>query len=127
MKMSDHYGELLDALEYHEARGNAAWTAETVTDDQRTSALIRGSQALDALYGARYPGVIASADQYLLWPREDVVWRGTELADDIVPAPIVRAVYELALRELVRPNSVLPDVTPGSVKKSVAVSRSPMP
>jgi hypothetical protein len=34
MKMSDHYGELLDALEYHEARGNAAWTAETVTDDQ---------------------------------------------------------------------------------------------
>ncbi len=120
--MPDHYGDLPDALGYHEARGNAAWTADTVTDTERTAALIRGSQALDALYGARYPGVIASADQDLLWPREDVVWRGTELADDIVPAPIVRAAYELALRELVRPNSVLPDVTPGAVKKSVAVS-----
>lgn len=120
--MVDHYGDLADALDYQEARGNAAWTAATVDDTQRTAALVRASQALDALYGIRYPGVIASADQVLLWPRKDVIWRGTEFADDVVPVPIVRATYELALRELVRPNSVLPDVTPGSVKKSVAVS-----
>lgn len=120
--MADHYGDLADALDYHEARGNAAWTATTVDDSQRTAALVRASQALDALYGARYPGVVASTAQVLLWPRNDVIWRGAELADDLVPIPIVRATYELALREIVRPNSVLPDVTPGAVKKSVAVS-----
>lgn len=120
--MPDHYGDLLDAIEYHEARGNAAWSAEGVTDALRSAALVRASQALDAIYGPRYPGQVASPTQDLLWPRIGVVWRGSELADDVVPPPIVRATYELALRELVRPNSILPDVTPGSVKKSVAVS-----
>ena len=118
--MPDHYGDLADALAYHAARGHAAWAS--ATEEQRLAALVRASQALDALYGARYPGVVASASQALLWPRKDVIWRGLLVADDVVPAPITRASYELALRELVRPDSVLPDVTPGSVKKSVAVS-----
>jgi hypothetical protein len=59
--MPDHYGALPAALAYHEARGNAAWTGAGVDDAKRTAALMRASQALDALYGARYPGVIASA------------------------------------------------------------------
>lgn len=120
--MPHHYGNLPDALEYHALRGNVAWSATGVTDPQRSAALVRASQALDAVYGARYPGHVTSSVQELLWPRTGVVWRGSELADDVVPPPIVRATYELALRELVRPNSILPDVTPGSVKKSVAVS-----
>jgi hypothetical protein len=77
---------------------------------------VRASQALDALYGARYPGVVASADQDLLWPRANVIWRGEDLAADDVPAPIEKAAYELALRELVKPGSLAPDVTAGPQK-----------
>ncbi|WP_051680014.1 DnaT-like ssDNA-binding protein [Pseudorhizobium marinum] len=114
--MPDHYGTLPAALIYHEARGNAAWTAAGVDDAKRAAALVRASQALDALYGARYPGVIASADQDLLWPRTDVIWRGEDLAADVVPAPIEKAAYELSLRELVKPGSLAPDVKAGPQK-----------
>ncbi|HEV7435340.1 MAG TPA: DnaT-like ssDNA-binding protein [Pseudorhizobium sp.] len=114
--MPDHYGTLPAALAYHEVRGNAAWTAADVDDDKRTAAIVRASQALDALYGARYPGVVASADQDLLWPRANVIWRGEDLAADDVPAPIEKATYELALRELVKPGSLAPDVTAGPQK-----------
>ncbi|HEV7433893.1 MAG TPA: DnaT-like ssDNA-binding protein [Pseudorhizobium sp.] len=73
MTRADHYGTLPAALAYHEARGNAAWTAADVdNDDKRTAALVRASQALGALHGARFSGVVASADQDLLWPRASV-------------------------------------------------------
>lgn len=114
--MADHYGTLPAALAYHEARGNAAWAAAGLDEGKRTAALIRASEALDALYGARYPGEIASADQDLLWPRARVVWRGAELAGDVVPVPIEKATYELALRELVSPGSLAPDVAAGPQK-----------
>ncbi|MCJ8519012.1 hypothetical protein ABID21_001919 [Pseudorhizobium tarimense] len=114
--MADYYGTLPTALAYHEARGNAAWTAASVDDRKRTAALVRASQALDALYGARYPGVVASADQVLLWPRADVVWRCEDLPADVVPAPVEKATYELALRELVKPGSLAPDVAAGPQK-----------
>ncbi len=114
--MADHYGTLAAALDYHQARGNQAWTAAGVDDEKRTAALVRASQALDALYGSRYPGVVATATQNLLWPREGVVWRGEALADHVVPAPIEKATYEFALRELVKPGSLAPDVAAGPQK-----------
>lgn len=114
--MADHYGTLVAALDYHQARGNHAWTAADVDDEKRTAALVRASQTLDALYGARYPGVVATASQDLLWPREGVVWRGDDLPDNVVPAPIEKAAYEFALRELVKPGSLAPDLAPGPQK-----------
>jgi hypothetical protein len=108
MTMPDHYRTLPAALAYHDARGNGAWTAAGVDDAKRNAGLVRASEALDALYGARYPGSIPSADQDLLWPRADVVWGGEELAADIVPAPIEKAICELALRELAKPASSHP-------------------
>lgn len=116
MIMADFYGSLPEALAYHEARDNAAWAAAGVDDGKRTAALIRASQALDAFYGDRYPGTIAAVDQDLLWPRSNVVWRGTDLAADVVPVPIEKATYELALRELVTPGSLAPDVAAGPQK-----------
>ena len=121
--MADFYGTLPAALAYHELRGNAAWTASGTDDGKRTAALVRASQAIDAFYGARYPGAIASADQDLLWPRVEVVWRGTDLADDVVPAPIEKAAYELALRELVKPGSLAPDVAAGPQKVLTRVDK----
>ncbi|AEG58193.1 hypothetical protein Sinme_6846 (plasmid) [Sinorhizobium meliloti AK83] len=50
------YGTLAGALAYHEARGNVAWSAGSVTDPQREAALLRGSEALDGIYGPPLPG-----------------------------------------------------------------------
>lgn len=121
--MADFYGTLQAALAYHEARGNAAWAAADVDDAKHTAALIRGSQALDAFYGERYPGVIASVEQYLFWPRKNVTWRGRALADDTIPKPIECAAYELALRELVRPGSLAPDAVAGPQKVLTRVDK----
>lgn len=114
--MPDHYGSVADADAYHEARGNAAWAA--ATEQARLSALVRGSQSLDGIYGARYPGQVADPEQDLLWPRTGVVYRGQQWPDDQAPLPIVRASYELALRELSSPGSTSPDFIPaGSIKR----------
>lgn len=114
--MADHYGTPADALTYHQARGNTAWAAST--DSLRLAALVRASGSLDTIYGGRYPGTVATAVQELLWPRAGVIYRGDALGDDVIPIPIIRATYELALRELVAPNSVLPDFDPtGTVKR----------
>jgi hypothetical protein len=45
-----------------------------------------------------------------------VVWRGEDLAADVVPAPVEKAAYELALRELTKPGSLAPDVAAGPQK-----------
>ncbi|KKB09401.1 DnaT-like ssDNA-binding protein [Devosia chinhatensis] len=114
--MSDHYGTREDANTYHAARGNASWAAATT--GARDAALVRGSQSLDGLYGARYPGTITDAAQSLLWPRQGVIFRGQVFNDDVVPLPIIRAAYELALRELAAPGSTSPDYVPaGSIKR----------
>ncbi len=112
--MPDHYGSLADATTYHAARGNAAWGE--ADEAAQTAALVRASQALDALYGARYPGEVATADQALLWPRIDATYRGEAVDDTTVPLPIIRATYELALRELQAPGSVAPDLPAGPQK-----------
>lgn len=112
--MPDHYGTLEDANEYHAARGNARWAAST--DDYRLAALVRASQALDGLYGPRFPGTVANAAQELLWPRKDLTFRGASVPVTEVPVPVIRATYELALRELVSPGSIAPDLPAGPQK-----------
>ncbi len=121
-----HYGTLNDALAYHTARGNAAWLDEEVTDSQRTAALVRGSAALDGLYGSRFPGVkTGGRSQTLSWPRVErdgsliTDNEGNEIDDDEIPAEIVNAAYEFALRELTEPGSTQEDLARGGAIKSV--------
>lgn len=116
--MAEFYGDLPDALDYHEARLDAAWSAAGVTDEQRTAALVRASAALDGRYSARYHGRKAGGRaQDLGWPRVDAVdAEGEAIASDEVPVEILQAAYEMALAELVAPGSLSPSVTPGKVK-----------
>jgi hypothetical protein len=112
----DHYGTPADALVYHDARGNTAWAAST--DPLRLAALVRASGAMDAIYGARYPGSVTDPAQDLLWPRAGVTYRGDALPENVTPLPIIRAAYEFALRELITPNSIIPDYDPaGTIKR----------
>lgn len=119
----DHYGTLAGALDYHSvSAGGAAWSAAGVTDDQRTSALVRASRSLDGQYGARYPGrPTAGRAQSLAWPRAgafDFCQVPPEaLPEDAVPTEIERATYALALVELRTPGASSPSFTPGAINK----------
>lgn len=122
--MADHYGTLPGALAYHEVRGNAAWSADGVTDGQRTAALVRASSAIDGMYGPRFPGKKAGGrEQALAWPRAGAIdhCAGEEIPEDEIPVGVVNATYELALAELASPGSSTPTVTPGQVVQSESV------
>lgn len=114
----DHYADLPAALAYHAARGNSAWSAAGITDEQRTAALVRASAVLDGRYGSRYPGrKVGGRAQSLGWPRLDAIdAEGEAIAADEVPTEILHAVFEMALAELVSPGSLSPAVTLGKVK-----------
>jgi len=118
--MADFYGTLEGAAAYHDARGNAAWSAAGVTDSQRTAALVRASAALDGIYGPRFPGHKAGGrTQALAWPRTGAFDRcaGEDIPDDEIPQAVVSAAYELALAELQAPGSSSPTITPGRLVK----------
>jgi hypothetical protein len=101
-----------DADSYFEDRATSAWTDST---EDKEAALIRATQALDAIYRKRYPGTrTLGRAQALEWPRQDAVdAEGLEVGDDEIPIEIIEATCELAVRELVSPGSVLPDLERG--------------
>lgn len=114
------YGTLAGALAYHEARGNAPWSAGTVTDPQREAALLRASEALDGIYGPRFPGKKANRTQDRAWPRLGAVDHCADesIPESETPAEIETAAYALALAELQAPGSSTPTLTLGkSVKR----------
>lgn len=114
-----HYGTLEDALSYHADRGNVSWSASGVTDEQRTSALLRASEAIDGIYGKRFSGRKASRSQERAWPRVDAVDHCADEPIDIVEIPfeVEAATYALALVELSTPGATTPVVTPGKTVK----------
>lgn len=112
----DHYGTLIDADLYNEARGRAEW-GEASTD-ARTAALVRGSDYIDNAYreskngcGSGWPGKKSGGRSQLRdWPRLGAVDReGDPIPSDVVPEEVERAVYEAAWRELQEPGSLSPD------------------
>lgn len=118
--MAEYYGSLAAALSYHEARGNAAWTAAGVDDQKREAALLRSSEALDGIYGPRFPGKKATRAQVRAWPRVGAVdhCSGEDIPEDETPVEVETATYALALAELTSPGSSTPTLTLGkSVKR----------
>lgn len=90
--------EVPEADAYAASRGWSNWTGNDATKE---AALRRGQDYVAGLYNARW---------LTRWDNDDA------------PEPVKFAIVEAARRELTAPGSLLPDVTPGSVKKSVAVS-----
>lgn len=120
---ADSYASVADADAYHAARGNAAWTG---TDAAKESALRRATDYLDRL---NYAGTRASAAQALAWPRYDVMLDEYDIAADAVPARVVKAACELALRAL--SSDLLPDQGGADVTREtvgpVSVEYAPSP
>lgn len=116
----EHYGTIDGALTYHQARDNTAWSADGVTPDQQTAALIRASSSIDGLYGDQFPGKKAGGrDQILAWPRTGAYDHCADenIPDDEIPLAVEYATYAAALQELIEPGSLSPIVTPGRVTK----------
>jgi len=73
----------------------SAWDAFT----DKASALVTASQMLD--WYVKYVGYKATSAQGMQWPRTEAYYTdGTEIADDVIPPEIKKAVYELTLSSL---------------------------
>lgn len=97
---------------YHDNRGNSTWVStSSPADEDKEQAIRRASAFLrDSFKWQGYP--ISGRSQAMAWPRSGVVdGNGYTVAADGVPDEIQRACAELALRELVTPGALNPDVT----------------
>lgn len=117
---ANSYASLVEASAYHSARGNTTWTG---SDALKEAALIRATQWLDGRYGDQWPGIRWKLrGQALDWPRVEAYDRdGTYVDIETIPPEVVNATCEAALRELITPNGLSPDVTPADAKVLVQV------
>lgn len=103
---------------YHALRGNSAWAAGTVLDQQY--AIIRATQAIDSLYKGKWKGSQTEyGTQELEWPRTGVKVGTNDVAGDIIPAALKKAVAEAALKELSTPGTLTPDLDRGGEIKRI--------
>ena len=112
---ADSYASLAAADAFHTARGNTTWTG---ADALKEAALRRATAWLDGCYGQRWPGIPTYGRvQALDWPRTYAADCDGNAIDAVtIPPEVVTATCEAALRELVSPGSLSPDVTPGTAK-----------
>ena len=105
------YGTRAGADIYHTDRGNATWAG---TDAQKDEALLRATEWVDRAFRMSFPGEKTGLRaQEREWPRVQAYDDEDELIpDDEVPAEMLPATYEAALRELVTLGSLSPDYDP---------------
>lgn len=111
--MTTIYGTLAEAESYFTERVNTVWLA--ATDPQRSAALLVASEWIDGKYGEQFSGwKTLRRAQDREWPRtgayDDM---GDAFAIDEIPEVVKRATYEVALREIASPGSLITDVTLG--------------
>lgn len=115
---ANSYVTLDEAISYCNARGLTFAASPSSLGD---AALIRASAAIDARYGASFPGYRKSGrDQGLQWPRAAAYdSEGWLIAEDIVPIEVIQATIEAAVREFAVPNSMMPDLERGGEIQSI--------
>lgn len=124
---AESYVSVADATTYHEAMANDAWrdNANAYTEKQE-AALRRATRWIDNTYRNRFQGYRKQGrNQGLEWPRVGVYDQYEpygEVSQDEVPIEIKRATMEAALRELINPGSLDPDVVRSQIVQSVSVS-----
>ena len=71
----------------------AATDWDAATADKRTRALITATRHLSAL---RFIGSKTASTQALPWPRKDAITSDGEIDDDVIPAELLQAQWEIA-------------------------------
>jgi hypothetical protein len=89
----------------------AGSVAATIPAGNVPAALSRASAYIDGRYGRRFVGTRTGGyAQERAWPRTGAVTaEGFAVPADAVPAAVISATYEAALRELAEPGSLSPD------------------
>ena len=117
----DAYGTDAGFITYHTARGRAAAIADHDACEI-TAARLVASEFLDARYAASFPGTkVGMRGQIREWPRIGGIDRfGYAIPQNAVPVEVENAIYELTLRQLDKPGSLVVDWTPNKYR-SVSV------
>lgn len=98
---------------YHAARGNIEWMSKSVAEQE--AAALRSMAYIETL---KHRGQRASVAQSCAYPRVGVITRdGLEWPPNEVPEAYRMAQAEGALREAVKPGTLLPDWEPGKGPK----------
>lgn len=95
------YIDVAFADEYHAGRANAAWAAASVTIGEKRAAIVRATDYIESVFGARFLGIRKVGTQGLSWPRVGA-WLDDALVTG-VPDAVKRATAEYALRSLAGP------------------------
>lgn len=118
------YASLVELDVYHEDRLNTLWT--NAADEEKEAAMLRATAGLESKYRDRWIGVkanhnVATAPQFLAWPRKELKEQtttdgfttvtmtalvdadGIEYPVTIVPQLVVQAYKEVCLIELTQP------------------------
>ena len=100
---AESYCSVSAADTHHAARGITNWA--TLSTEEKEQALRRATDYMGQVYRTRWRGWRTTATQALDWPRYDVPKYDTALGNlpayypqDAVPAEVVKACAELALR-----------------------------
>lgn len=111
------YADVATVDAYCTARGYSDWTG---TDAAKEAAILR---AMTYIEGLCWRGLKASKDQALQWPRGWIEDRdGYAVSAYVVPAQVVQAMCEVALRELQTAGSTLPDTGRDEILSSIDVA-----
>lgn len=121
---SESYETIENAAAYAAARGLSFSISGAPAIALAEQAMRRATTWLDGAYRGRFSGWRKNRrEQALEWPRSGASDQDCNaIADDEIPVEIKHATIEAAVRELAKPGSLSPDVTPGKIKKSVAIS-----
>ncbi|TCV66287.1 DnaT-like ssDNA-binding protein [Neorhizobium sp. S3-V5DH] len=83
----------------------------------------RGSQYIDAVYGDRFVGFIASHSQERQWPRTGAIVSGQAIPDNVIPVAVEHASYFAGYQEALKPGSLSVVGTSSSAVKRVKVGQ----
>jgi hypothetical protein len=92
---ANSYTDRTFADTYHENKGRAAASWDSLTNAEKDSALIRATEYLDLTYGKVYKGSPLVDDQALEWPRYQATDRYGRALEE-VPVKLAQATAELA-------------------------------
>jgi hypothetical protein len=114
LEFANSYASLAACDAYHAGMGTAAWVVDAedaANIAAREQALIRGTAAIDRMYGGRFRGRRLREGQALNWPRENACDDdGYSLSG--VPMCVVSATCEAALRAF-QGTDLMPDMERG--------------
>lgn len=130
MATAESYISVAAVTTYLTAHGRETdWTG-VADDTTREEHLRNATQYIDQVFRRRFTGDKGSAAQALQWPRKYAEQDGYSLDSDAMPACLLNATAEAALRDVTTTGGILADISsPGNLKSktikagSVTVSK----